>query len=376
MLASTRLGFVLAVLVAATASGHVPPAQAGSVPSVAVHGRLLVVPAKSGGEPTRYGVEVPGGDIIQVSGHFPADVRTGDRFDGRLGLPATVETALARLRDSGTTTVSRLAARRSLTLPVVGSPSITAAEDATASGATHVQYVAALNNKGSLTQSDTALLGHVSTVGTYWEGESNGAIAGIGVPSTVTHYAGTKATADCGLGDDFFPVVNEAAQQFPGFDVANGDQLVLFVPPSCSSGGIVGEGTLGRSFASGGLLIVKAGQSIESTYGHETGHNFGFEHANARWDEESMEYFGAYDVMGFAIDDFDQLTALSTPYRVYQGVTDPGEIQDVDLGDELSPVHVSATIKPRTDDTGLRSARVEDPVTGEALYLDYRSGAG
>ena len=89
-----------------------------------------------------------------------------------------------------------------------------------------------------------------------------------------------------------------------------------------------------------------------------------------------------YDVMGFAVSgapgggNFNQLTALSTPLRVFQGVTDPGEIQDVALGDHTQPVHATATIRPRSDSAGLRSVRVVDPDTGETLYLDYRSGGG
>ena len=39
-------------------------------------------------------------------------------------------------------------------------------------------------------------------------------------------------------------------------------------------------------------------------------------------------------------------------------------------------MHATATIKPRSDATGLRSVRVIDPDTGETLYLDYRSGGG
>ena len=46
-----------------------------------------------------------------------------------------------------------------------------------------------------------------------------------------------------------------------------------------------------------------------------------------------MEYYGAYDVMGFALGGYNQLTALSTPFRVFQGITDAGEIRDVPLGD-------------------------------------------
>ncbi len=89
-----------------------------------------------------------------------------------------------------------------------------------------------------------------------------------------------------------------------------------------------------------------------------------------------MEYYGAYDVMGFALGGYNQLTALSTPFRVFQGITDAGEIRPVRLGDERSTVRVRATIRPRDHDTGLRSVRVVNPDTGEVLYLDYRSGTG
>jgi hypothetical protein len=123
-------------------------------------------------------------------------------------------------------------------------------------------------------------------------------------------------------------------------------------------------------------LVVKSTAAIEGTYAHETGHNYGFEHANARVGSRSLEYYGVYDVMGFALNGFNQLTALSTPFRVFQGITEPGEIQDVDLGDGSSPVHATATIQPRSADSGVRSVRVRDPDTGADLYLDYRSGTG
>ena len=74
------------------------------------------------------------------------------------------------------------------------------------------------------------------------------------------------SSKDCGLGDDFFRVLQEAASKFPGIDLSGGsDQLVLFVSPACSSG-MVGEGTIGDSFATGGALIVKAGKTIDGTY--------------------------------------------------------------------------------------------------------------
>ncbi len=119
------------------------------------------------------------------------------------------------------------------------------------------------------------------------------------------------------------------------------------------------------------------GTSIEGVYAHEAGHNYGFQHANARYSGSSLEYYGIYDVMGFALpSQYNMLTALSTPYRVFQGITVAGEIQD------RRPRQRALVGARHRDDqtaqrhTGLRSVRVKDPDTGEALYLDYRSGTG
>ena len=365
MLVATLCGVALPVASAKAASGS----------TLQLRGRLLVLPAERPGDETRYAVALADGDIVPVRGAFGRGVRTGALFDGRLAVPGSVVQALAARGESGPSAALQVVDRRSLVLSVVGTPWIRAAAAAT-TPTTHQQFVAALDNAGALGQDDTQLLAHVSTVGAYWTHESDGAIAGVTVPATVTHYDTSLPTTDCGLGSDFFSVVQEAEAQFPGFSFGGGDQLVVFVPPTCASGSVVGEGTVGSSFASGGALVVKAGTAIEGTYAHETGHNYGFAHANARRSGTSMEYYGAYDVMGFAIGGVNQLTALSTPFRVFQGITDPGEIKRVALGTREKPIHVSATIKPRSDDSGLRSVEVADPDTGEHLYLDYRAGTG
>jgi len=383
LLAGT-LGLAVTTAVALT------PAQARAALSpgpatIPVHG-ILVVAQSDGpdGGSTSYAVSLAGGDIVPVRGSFDPSVRTGAVFDGRLALPASVTAALAArgaVADPRRAAL-RLVDRRSLTLSVVGTPSVEAAVAPAVTGTVHQQFVAAIDNKGTLGQDDPTLLGHVSTVGGYWQAESNGAISGLGTPPVVTHYATAVPTTDCGLSSapngDFFQVIQEAELKFPGINpFAGTDQLVVFVPSTCQSGTIVGEGTVGTSFANGGAMIVKAVPGTDGIYGHETGHNYGFEHANVRFNGASQEYFGIYDVMGFALPaQFNMLTALSTPFRVFQGITDPGEIQDVPLGDQTQPVHVSATVRPRSDTTGLRSLRVVDPATGQTLYLDYRSGTG
>jgi len=370
------LGLAVTTAVSLTpAAGAAEPATA----TIQVHGTLMVAESDGpAGGHTSYAVELADGDLVPVQGQFPPDARTGARFIGRLALPASV----AKVASTRTAAL-RIVDHRMLTLSVVGTPTLTSPAVAPAAlGAVHKQFVAAIDNKGALGQTDQTLLAHVSTVGAYWQDQSNGAIGSLAVPSTVTHYNTALTTTDCGLGSDFFSLVGEAKANFPTFNQAAGDQLVLFVPDACASGGVVGEGSVGSSFASGGVLIVKANAGIDGVYGHETGHNYGFGHAYARWFGSPQEYYGVYDVMGFAVSgapgggNFNQLTALSTPLRVFQGVTDPGEIQDVALGDHTQPVQATATIKPRTDSSGQRSIRVVDPDTGETLYLDYRSGGG
>jgi hypothetical protein len=375
---------VVAVATAATGVAALgSSAQAVTGPTVAVHGHLVVVPSDRPGGRTAYAVALSDGDLVPVRGSFAPGVRTGATFDGRLRLPTGVVRTLVSRDESGGAAALRIVDRRSLSLRVAGTPTVTEATTADSVTPTvHTQYVAALDNEGTLGQTDAQLLTHVSNVGSYWTTQADNRIS-VNVPGTVKHYSTTTGTTACGLGsgqagvNDFFALVQEAAGKFPGINWSTGtDQLVLFVPPSCSSGSTVGRGTVGSSFASGGALIAESSNSIEGVYAHETGHNYGLQHANARYAGTSYEYYGIYDVMGYAIDGYDQLTALSTPFRVFEGITDVGEIQDVDLGDGLSPVHVTATIAPRSDTTGLRSVRVTDPDTGEALYLDYRSGTG
>jgi hypothetical protein len=354
--------------------------------TVEVRGTLLVAQPDRPGSRPAYAVALPDGDLVPVRGAL-AGARSQSTFTGRLVLPDSVTASLsaqgkkvgagATLGSTSRTGRSalRLVDHRSLTLRVSGTPTLTRTAQPVTPTA-HRQYVAAITDKGALGEDDRGLLGHVRKVGAYWRHQANGAISSIDVPARVTRYKTSVSSKDCGLGDDFFRVLQEAASKFPGIDLSGGsDQLVLFVSPACSSG-MVGEGTIGDSFVTGGALIVKAGKTIDGTYAHETGHNYGFEHANVRRSGSSMEYYGAYDVMGFALGGYNQLTALSTPFRVFQGITDAGEIRDVPLGDRSRTVQASVTIRPRSRDAGLRSVRVVDPDTGRVLYLDYRSGAG
>jgi hypothetical protein len=149
MLGSAGLRSITAALLAvggitASATALIAPAEAASGLSVLVHGRLLVVPAEAPGGHPGYGVALADGDIVPVRGSFDPEIRTGALFTGRLAIPAGVLRALSSRGETGATAALRIVDRRSLSLPVLGTPSIIDAPEASAAvtPTTHQQFVA------------------------------------------------------------------------------------------------------------------------------------------------------------------------------------------------------------------------------------------
>jgi hypothetical protein len=274
-------------------------------------------------------------------------------------------------------------------MSIAGTPSLTETEgEASNAGnpVTHVVYVAAMNDpggSGTSAQTDSQMMAEVRDVTAYWTAQANGAVV-FEVRPTVEHFTNgiDPASTSCGLGSgiqDYLDTVWQGAALFPDYVPFSGtDHLVVFVPPSCSSGQVEGVGNIGASFATGGAVLIRAGDETrsEDTLAHEMGHNFGLQHAYAVRDGHGYEYFGLYDVMCADGPNARTMSALSTTYRVFEGIVDPGEIHDVDLGDATSPVQESVTLQPRSSASGVRSIRVVEPGTGQVLYLDYRSGTG
>src|SRR4051812_31642855 len=196
MRVTRRIGLLTAVgglLVTASTVGTTTPAGAvetSGTTTVQVDGTLLMAQPDGPGVRPSYAVALADGDLVPVRGPL-ADARPMSHVTARLALPGSVLSGLAArgtsVRSGATLDAAstagrqalRLVDRPSLTLRIWGTPDLTDPEPAVTPTA-HQQFVAAIDNKGDLGQTDTQLRGHVTTVGSYWQGESNGAISSIG----------------------------------------------------------------------------------------------------------------------------------------------------------------------------------------------------
>lgn len=353
-----------------TSAADEPLAQDLARPrTVDLAGTLLVV-AGEHGEADTYSVQRPNGQVVPIdpatSAAFDDDVATSDRFSGRVRLPLV----------NGRTTSLRGAAQSGTPL-TVESASVHARP--TSSGpVVHRLAIAQVNNLGTYSRDEPALLAQVKQATDYWVDQADGKIASFEVPAALTPYATTKTSVatGCGLTGDatsapeFEPVAQEAAALFPGYDFVNGtDQLVVLMPDACfppGGSGTVGRGRTGVSVVSGGLVIATNWSYLGDTLAHEFGHNYGLKHAKS----PTQEYGDIYEVMGSA--DNSLSPELGTGYRHEQGLLQPGEVAS------LTGASGPATIGDRAAvaETGVRSVEVIDPDNGDRLWFDLRTGLG
>ncbi len=363
---------VAALLLSPLAGGRPADAATATTVSARLTGTLLTVPSEDPEVAPEYVVQTDSGELVPVAGSFPDDP-PGGRFDGLVDVS----------RLDGATPQARLAMAGPQPLRVT---SYTLTEDpATASsqqaqaGTTHRWFVAAPSNLGSFSMTDGEMLTRIRWVAAYWQKQSNGVITDITVPTAITRYqaSATTAAGGCGLvgtSGEFSVTVQEAAASFPGADFGGTDQLLVLMPPGCSSGGVVGRGTLPYrlSFGHGYYSITKASSStFEWTLAHELGHNYGYGHSSLGPCETSCvsTYGDYYSVMGGVVSGKPIPPALGTVSRELQGVTDAGEVESITGS-------ATRRLAPRSAGTGLRGVRVTDPGTGLELLLDYRSGTG
>ncbi len=184
------LGLAVSTAVALT------PAVAGAAvapgaSTIDVQGTLLVAESDGpDGGSTSYAVQLADGDLVPVAGPIPADARTGATFTGRLALPASVASATA-----SRAAALQLVDRRSLTLSVVGTPTITAAASTGRRDADRAPAVRRGHDNRACQPGGRHAAGQRwPRSGTTGRASPTARSSGLTVPATVTHY--NTAVAD------------------------------------------------------------------------------------------------------------------------------------------------------------------------------------
>jgi hypothetical protein len=367
LVSTTSLVTALCVPTLSLADGS---AAVGERSGLTVTGRVIV----AGEDDPVYALARADGSLVPVSGTL--DEMVGDRVTARLQIPQPLDA----LPGSPLTADALRAWDRPLAASVISSTEVAA----TSAPVEHRVFVAKPTNVGGFTLTDAQLLGELATVSAFWVDEADGEITSFDLPSDPddvaqfkTYETDTSASAVCSLsGSSFFTQVQEAADLFPGASFFGGgatDLLVVLTPDQGCDAGTVGIGSVGSSYTGGGATINRTEPAyVESVLAHELGHNFGLAHSNVG----TQPYRNVYNVMAFALSGVNQLTAMSTAYRVGTGLDDPGEVETVAIPDVMAPTSVTRTLKPRADTTGLRALEVTVPGTGRTFYVEFRGGQG
>lgn len=369
--------------VVAFAAGVVStPAQADTsmAATTEISGTLLVSTPEDESTPA-FAVQTYDGPLVEISGRGLSESDAGKGFRGTVTIPASLGAVqgTAALRKAEVEHARLTVTRGSVsTAPALGPDGMAKK----VKGTVHKWYVAAPSNLGDQGMTDADLMNQIKAVATYWKSQANGTISNIVVPKKILRYsvAATTTEAGCGLaGNDFWPTVQEAAAKFPTANFGGADQLIVLMPAGCAGDGLTGRAGMGSlSFAHGGFSILRTdARWFQQSLAHELGHNYGLDHSRLGPCDPTCtsDYGDLYSVMGGAVTGYSKPTALSSAYRVMQGITAKGEITTLTFPKETTDYTVVLNARGAT--SGVRGLVVPASSDGSGqIFLDYRSGTG
>lgn len=396
---------VLTISLGVAGAAPSTPADLAYEVSLATSGQLVVI-ADAGGDLVResshdeaeplsaertYAVVTRIGDAIAIEGDSLEGAVSGDSFSGVLTIPGGVAA------DLGIPTGSMIdadSAQGADVIDLISQIPPLAVEEATVQSAAvygasvsaphyfDVAIVTPPNSADPLT-SNSAMDGFLTEVGSYWMRETNNAVSSFTRPATVARYQSMIACT----GDADNSLWREAAGKFgrgtSSYHSGAGRHLIVILPEACLASMGVGLGSVG-SLQSGGLVrVVEYRDTLRPTLAHEIGHNLGLGHSNLSYchgdPSESAScteysYADQYSVMGAAWVGYPAIPALPAPMRdELGGYASGAELNLTGSGEQGSGTH---TLKPATDSSGLRSIRIDDPLSDFEYFLEYRTGRG
>lgn len=314
---------------------------------------------------TSQAISTETGDTIPVSTRGGTTLPNGGSFVGKVVTTETESDAEAQPVASATVTPETVAA----------APTPLA----------HKAYVAVVTKPGDPTITEAAANAFVDRITDYWVDQSKTAAGSSIITSFLrqdTEVFESSSAATCLT--NYNALWNEADDEFPGvtFDSSTPNHLIVILP-GCGGGGLA---TVGTSLASGGksALAIK-NDGADQIGAHELGHNVGLGHANIEYCNTAgsscadEEYGNAYSVMAdiLAVPDSPNPPALDTVFRQALGLTSSAELRSVTLPyGAYQKVETPVHLAPREATSGTRAVEVTDPVTGQKLLVEYRSGTG
>ena len=400
------------------ASSAAPPAEVLELPAtVPLKGVLLVTPVEA---PAQTGAPrqadsgrtvrlvTAEGASVELTGEAVAEARSGDRFHGTVVVEQAVADAveeqapepLPRKAADLAELVADASAGLDQPLQVMAASTSTIVKPSSTAKA-HTVDVIYLHAEGQPTPSSADAEAAVARLSEFWNSESGGQISEISLSGelmTRTVAASLLCEAEelwsYAAGPEGFqrtstqPAGTPDSYYWAGSHTAH---LVVLVPgDSCGEGN--GLGTIGSAIHSGGATWAAVDPADPLTWDgvvfHEIGHNLGLDHSGATICAKPIvdgpscsisEYADYYDVMGggYSSGPFTNsknVAALNVGHKALLNALPRGS--DLLTVEAKGGLDQQFTLAPAGETTGLRGLEVVDPLNGDKLYVEYRSGAG
>lgn len=241
--------------------------------------------------------------------------------------------------------------------------------------ATHQLTIAIVTPSGvsGTVPTEAQVRAQAASVDQYWSEQSGGAVRfGVGSVTTMSLAAGCS---------DYWGMWQEAARR-TGFRSGADQHLVMVLPRSATNSGCsYGLGSIGSSPNSGGYVYVS--DTNWPVLAHELGHNLGLAHAErllcsgaadanlgalAAASCQIKDYGDPWDVMAASAP--NNAGSLSAPQAYRTGLLPASAVKQVTSGSATVTLNAVSSL------TGTRAARVVDPASGVAYFVEYRARSG